>query len=69
MFPVNAFSEGFIRGLFFTEKGLLTVNVLGLILLKGYYLLFLFCNYLSLLWRFFAFDEGLRSLSLLASVL
>ena len=29
MFPVNAFAEGFIRGLFFTEKGLFTVYVSG----------------------------------------
>ena len=29
MFPVNAFPEGFIRGLFFTEKGLFTVYVSG----------------------------------------
>ena len=44
MFPVNAFAEGFIRGLFFTEKGLFTVYVSGSDFAEGLLSsFFLFC--------------------------
>jgi hypothetical protein len=50
MFPVNAFAEGFIRGLCFTEKGLFAVYVSGSDFPEG--LLFSF-SFLSLLCSFF----------------